>query len=213
MHRRISFWGISDLLIIPKSTYRFKSNTDRMIAFVNDRRGEEMKKISPITPRLLIISTTLSMILLQGCGSPDIDEIAEKIVKVETRHGSYTALNPKTGAYGRYQIIPSTARLYSKKLHIPFNQWKRPENQDKIFKALLADNIKRLEEEGVEVNAFTVYGCHQQGATGFTCIMRDEELPPEFYPKLRRNLPQTYRHIKNEKLREIWIDYWKKKMG
>jgi len=116
--------------------------------------------LNPIGGQSLIIVTV--MLLLQGCGSqPDIDEIAEKIVKVETRHGSYTALNPKTGAYGRYQIIPSTARLYSKKLHIPFNQWKRPENQDKIFKALLADNIKRLEEEGVEVNAFTVYGCHQ----------------------------------------------------
>ena len=163
---------------------------------------------------VLVFSMILALILLQGCGSqPDIDEIAEKIINVETRHGSYTAVNKKTGAYGRYQIIPSTAKLYSKKLNIPLNEWKRPENQDKIFKALLAENIRRLKEEGVEVNAFTVYGCHQQGATGFTCIIKDEDLSPEFYQRLRRNLPKPYRHIENEKLRDAWIDYWKKKMS
>ncbi len=155
----------------------------------------------------------LSVLLLQGCGEPSVDKIADKIVKVETPHGKYTTVNKKSGAYGRYQIMPKTAKHYTRKLHISPRQWKYPQNQDKIFMALLTDNIKNLKKEGIEINAFTVYGCHQQGARGFTCIVKNEGLTSDSYRKLRRNLPRKYRHIKNEKLRKVWIDYWKKKMS
>ncbi|MEN8726496.1 MAG: lytic transglycosylase, partial [Sulfurovum sp.] len=62
------------------------------------------------------------------------------------------------------------------------------------------------------VDAFTVYGCHQQGANGFICIMKNKNLSSKSYMRLRRNLPSKYRNIRKNELRETWIDYWKNKM-
>ncbi len=160
-----------------------------------------------------IMVVVLIAMVLQGCGEPPMTDIAEKIVKVETPKGKYTTVNKSSGAYGRYQIMPKTAKHYTRKLKINHSQWKKPENQDKIFQALLADNVKQLKEKGIEVNAFTVYGCHQQGARGFTCILKNEKMSRYSYEKLRRNLPKKYKHISNEKLRKIWINYWKNKMS
>jgi len=159
------------------------------------------------------MAVMLISMMIQGCGDPSMTDIADKIVKVETPKGKYTTVNKKSGAYGRYQIMPKTAKHYAKKLNINHSHWKKPENQDKIFLALLSDNIKSLKENGMKVNAFTVYGCHQQGATGFKCIVNNEGMSAYSYEKLRRNLPKKYRYISNEKLRKAWINYWKNKMS
>ena len=161
---------------------------------------------------LLVLAATLLSVLLQGCGEPTIDDIKEKIVKVETPHGKYTTVNKTSGAYGKYQIMPKTAKHYTRKLNIPRSEWKKPKNQDKIFTALLEDNIKNLKKYNFKVDAFTVYGCHQQGANGFMCIMKNENLSSKSYMRLRRNLPKKYRYIKKEELRKMWINYWKNKM-
>ncbi len=161
----------------------------------------------------IYIGALFTFLVLQGCGEPSVDNIAKKIVKVETPNGKYTTVNKKSGAYGRYQIMPKTAAHYTKKLNISPYKWKSPRNQDRIFMALLSDNIRNLKKEGMDVNAFTVYGCHQQGATGFKCIVKNEGMTAHAYDKLRRNLPKEYRHIKNERLRKVWISYWKKKMS
>jgi len=151
------------------------------------------------------------IILINGCASKR-EEITKKIIKVETSHGGYTTVNKKSGAYGRYQIMPKTARHYTNKLNMPHNEWKRPKNQDKIYQAILDDNIETLKKNGFEVNAFNVYGCHQQGAYGFSCIIKNENMTKRSYTRLRRNLPKVYRNASNEELREIWIDYWQYKM-
>ena len=157
----------------------------------------------------------LSFLLIQGCSSsePDMDQIAKKIVKVETPHGKYTTRNKSSGAYGRYQIMPGTARYYTKKLDMNHYYWKKPENQDKIFKAILTDNICSLEKNGHKINAFTVYGCHQQGATGFNNIVTNTNMTDRMYYKLRRNLPKKYKHVKKENLRDVWLNYWQNKMS
>jgi len=95
---------------------------------------------------------------------------------------------------------------------MPHSKWKKPENQDKIFIALLEDNIKNLKKEGFEIDAFTVYGCHQQGASGFASIMKNQNLSSKSYMRLRRNLPSKYRHVSKNELRQTWINYWKNKM-
>jgi len=155
----------------------------------------------------------LVSIVLQGCGDPSMTDIADKIVKVETPKGKYTTVNKSSGAYGRYQIMPKTAKHYARKLNMNHSKWKQPKNQDKIFMALLSDNVKKLKENGIEVNAFTVYGCHQQGATGFKCIVKNENMTRYSYTKLRRNLPKKYKYISNKKLRKTWINYWTNKMS
>ena len=155
----------------------------------------------------------LISIVMQGCGEPSMTDISEKIVKVETPNGKYTTVNKKSGAYGRYQIMPKTAKHYTKKLNMNHSKWKHPKNQDKIFLALLSDNVKNLKKNGIEVNAFTVYGCHQQGATGFKTIVNNEKMSAYSCTKLRRNLPKKYKYISNEKLRKTWINYWQNKMS
>ena len=160
-----------------------------------------------------LIAITLISIVIQGCGEPSMTDISEKIVKVETPKGKYTTVNKSSGAYGRYQIMPKTAKHYTRKLKMNHSKWKQPKNQDKIFLALLSDNVKSLKDNGIKVNAFTVYGCHQQGATGFKSIVNNKEMSAYSYTKLRRNLPEKYRYISNEKLRKTWINYWKNKMG
>ncbi|MEA3432945.1 MAG: transglycosylase SLT domain-containing protein, partial [Campylobacterota bacterium] len=94
--------------------------------------------------KYLILTGSLLAIGLQGCGEPSLDKIKKKIVKVETPNGKYTTVNKSSGAYGKYQIMPKTAKHYTKKLKMPHSKWKKPENQDKIFIALLEDNIKNL---------------------------------------------------------------------
>ena len=162
---------------------------------------------------IYVMAMMLISIVMQGCGDPSMTDIADKIVKVETPKGKYTTVNKSSGAYGRYQIMPKTAKHYAKKLNMNHSKWKQPKNQDKIFMALLSDNVKKLKENGIEVNAFTVYGCHQQGATGFKCIVKNENMTRYSYTKLRRNLPKKYKYISNKKLRKTWINYWTNKMS
>jgi hypothetical protein len=135
------------------------------------------------------------------------------VVKFETTNGSYTKLNRKSGAYGRYQIMPSTARAYAKKLHIPYSKWKLPRNQDKIFQAILKDNIRSLKRNGLEINAFSIYGTHQQGAGGFNAIMKNKKLSKHLERNLRHNLPKKLSKISKERLKHVWVKYWKKKFS
>ena len=180
--------------------HRSETDSERL------REGFKMKKY------LVLLTGSLLSIVLQGCGEPSMDEIKEKIVKVETPNGKYTTVNKSSGAYGKYQIMPKTAKHYTRKLNIPHSQWKTPQNQNKIFTALLEDNIKNLKKYNFKIDAFTVYGCHQQGANGFMCIMKNENLTNKSYMRLRRNLPKKYKYIKKKELREMWINYWKTKM-
>ena len=160
-----------------------------------------------------VLIIVILALLMQGCEEPSMTDISKKIVKVETPNGKYTTVNKSSGAYGRYQIMPKTARHYTRKLNMNYSTWKHPKNQDKIFMALLSDNVESLKKNGMEVNAFTVYGCHQQGATGFKSIVNNEGMTAYSYEKLRRNLPKKYRHIDNKRLRQVWMNYWKNKMS
>ena len=65
-----------------------------------------------------------------GLSHKTMKEIVKKVVKVETTTGNYHTKNRKSGAYGRYQIMPKTAASYAKKLKIPKSKWKIPHNQD-----------------------------------------------------------------------------------
>ncbi|SFZ98576.1 TolA protein [hydrothermal vent metagenome] len=162
---------------------------------------------------LLMLCAAVSMLILSGCGKePSLDNIKEKIVKVETPNGKYTTVNKSSGAYGRYQIMPKTAKVYTRKLNISHREWKKPKNQEKIFIALLQDNIVDLKRHGIEVNAFSVYGAHQQGARGFINIMTKDNLSRKSYMRLRRNLPRKYRNVDIKDLRKTWINYWKNRM-
>lgn len=148
-----------------------------------------------------------------GMSEDTMAEIIGKLVKVETTTGNYTTKNDNSGAYGRYQIMPSTAKFYAEKLGIPKYLWKKPYNQDKIFKAIMRDNIKSLKRNGHRISAFSLYATHQQGAGGFNAIMKNKKLTKGLEKNLRQNLPSHLRRVKKSRLRVTWIHYWKNKLG
>ncbi len=148
-----------------------------------------------------------------GISKNNLEHIVDKLVKVETSTGKYNVKNHSSGAYGRYQIMPSTAEFYAKKLNIPKGMWKTPYNQDKIFRAIMKDNIKSLRRNGHRVSAFTLYATHQQGAGGFNAIIKGKKLTKRLEKSLRQNLPSHLAKVKKSQLRGTWIRYWKKKLG
>jgi len=148
-----------------------------------------------------------------GMSKTEMKKIIKKVVRFETTNGSYTKRNRKSGAYGRYQIMPRTAKAYAKKLHIPYSKWKLPKNQDRIFQAILKDNIRSLKRNGLEINAFAIYGTHQQGAGGFNAIMKNKKLTKQLERNLRHNLPKSLSKISRKKLKHVWVKYWKKKFS
>ncbi|MDQ7046857.1 MAG: lytic transglycosylase [Sulfurovum sp.] len=148
-----------------------------------------------------------------GMSQNNLEYIVDKLVKIETTTGKYHVKNSSSGAYGRYQIMPSTANFYAKKLGIPKHLWKKPYNQDKIFRAIMKANIKSLRKRGYKVSAFSLYATHQQGAGGFNAIMKNKTLTKTLEKNLRQNLPSNLRKTKKSELRATWISYWKKKLA
>ena len=146
-----------------------------------------------------------------GLSHKIMKEIVRKVVKYESTTGNYHTKNCKSGAYGRYQIMPKTAKSYAKKLKIPNSKWKIPYNQDKIFKAILSDNIRSLKRNGIKISAFSIYGTHQQGAGGFNAIVKGKKLTKNLERNLRYNLPEKLRFTRKSNLKNTWIKYWKKK--
>jgi len=181
---------------------------------------EKRLRMASIPWIMLVVSTTgqascssSKLAKVAGISQNTLEHIVEKLVRIESRTGKYNVENHRSGAYGRYQIMPSTAAFYAKKLGIPKHLWKRPYNQDKIFQAIMKDNIKSLKRNGHTVSAFSIYAIHQQGAHGFNAIMKGKPLTKKLEKNLRRNLPKKLSRVKKSKLRYTWIKYWKNKLG
>lgn len=148
-----------------------------------------------------------------GINHKTFEKIVKKIVKVESSTGSYHVENKKSGAYGRYQIMPKTARHYAQRLGIPYSQWKQPRNQDRIFQAILKSNIQELKRNGIKITAFSIYGAHQQGAGGFSAIMKNKKLTKRLERNLRYNLPNKLRKTHRSRLAMVWKKYWQEKLA
>jgi biotin operon repressor len=168
---------------------------------------------------MLLVSTTSQaascskLARFAGISPNSMEKIVDKLVKIETTSGKYNVKNHRSGAYGRYQIMPSTANFYAKKLEISKYNWKKPYNQDKIFRAIMKDNIKSLKRNGYKISAFSLYAAHQQGAGGFNIIMKNKPLSKKIENNLRQNLPSNLSKVRKSQLRKTWINYWKKKLA
>ena len=150
---------------------------------------------------------------LAGISVYKMNKIVSKIIKVETSTGRYDVCNTRSGAYGKYQIMPRTAVWYAKKLSIPLNEWKKPKNQDRMFRAILKDNIRNLRKNRYPITAFTIYGAHQQGFNGFVNITKKRHMSKYTERNMRHNLPSKYKNVNKRILRLVWILYWKRKIG
>jgi len=178
---------------------------------------KKIRRVSMPMAMLFVSSTgqasCLKLAKMAGMEQANLKLIVEKLIKIESTTGGYSVENPRSHAYGKYQIMPSTAKFYAKKLKIPYNLWKTPYNQDKIFRAIMKDNIKSLKKHGYIVSAFSLYATHQQGAGGFNSIMKNRKISTSLERNLRQNLPKKLSKVKKSELRLTWIKYWKKKLA
>ncbi|WP_295420832.1 transglycosylase SLT domain-containing protein [Sulfurovum sp.] len=188
----------------------------RIVQKISKPKKELIKLSIPLT--MLLASTNMEasyskLAKVANMHPKTLEQIVHKLVKIESTSGKYNTKNQKSGAYGRYQIMPSTAEYYAKKLHISIHQWKKPDNQDKIFNAIMKDNILSLKRSGHKISAFSLYATHQQGAGGFNAIIKNKPLTKKLEKRLRQNLPEKLRKVKKSQLRTTWIRYWKRKVG
>ena len=108
--------------------------------------------------------------------SVKLENFKKKVKDVESSGGKYDAKNEGSGAYGAYQFIPSTAKWVAKELGIPYKEWKKPENQDKMFKWYTEHNKKGLEKAGIPVTEETLWWAHNQGLEGAKKLYRGQKL-------------------------------------
>jgi len=188
----------------------------RLVEKIKKPKKELIKLSIPLTMLLTSANIEASYSKLAKVANmhpKKLEQIVHKLVKIESTTGRYNVKNLKSGAYGRYQIMPSTAAYYAKKLHISIHKWKKPDNQDKIFNAIMKDNILSLKRSGHAISAFSLYATHQQGAGGFNAIIKNKPLTKKLEKNLRQNLPGKLRKVKKSQLRMTWIRYWKRKVG
>jgi hypothetical protein len=96
-----------------------------------------------------------------------------------------------SSAYGKYQIMPDTAKAVIKKhgLDIPFEEWAKPENQERIYDALKDEYIRTLEMRVIDVTPQNVYAVHQLG-TPRALRLFGNKLNQADIDIMRQNLPK-----------------------
>lgn len=133
----------------------------------------------PKTIRESNASTSVSSGSSGGCEPLDFANEAdrEKYLEVIDRmenggagDGAYSIGNENSSAFGRYQIINSTANSYCGRTNLGVDccaEWKSsPECQDAMFELITQDNIRGLEGKEIPLNTCTLYLAHQQGLGG-----------------------------------------------
>ena len=68
-----------------------------------------------------------------------------------------------SSAYGKYQFMPDTAKMYASRIGIDPNTWTEPANQELIMEEADKDYTQYLSKWGQEVNDANKYAVHQLG--------------------------------------------------
>ena len=74
---------------------------------------------------------------------PQLDRFMQAVAQVES-HGSPTALNAKSGAYGRYQIMPDNWRAWARRYLGNANAKPTLANQERVARAKMAELYRWL---------------------------------------------------------------------
>lgn len=74
---------------------------------------------------------------------PQLSRFMQAVAQVES-HGNHTALNKKSGAYGRYQIMPDNWRAWARRYLGNANARPTPRNQERVARAKMAELYRWL---------------------------------------------------------------------
>ena len=106
----------------------------------------------PSGRRLVVLVVALSGILVGSVAGPartlaadppQLSRFMQAVAQVEL-HGNHTALNKKSGAYGRYQIMPDNWRAWARRYLGDANAKPTPANQERVARAKMAELYRWL---------------------------------------------------------------------
>lgn len=123
------------------------------------------------------ISTQSDPAPLDASNSSPRESLYDRVAEVESG-GKYDAYNKGSKAYGKYQFIPTTAKWVSEALGFEGDEWKEPENQEKMMDYLTDWNTKYLEKKGIPITEETLWWAHNQGASGAVKLYKGAKLDP-----------------------------------
>ena len=104
----------------------------------------------------------------------------DKMSNVESG-GSYTAENPNSGAYGRYQFLKSTAVPMLRKYGATWEDFKRsPQLQDKLASDFTAQNASILRKNGFAPTDRNLYMAHNLGIGSALKALRGKAVGSKF---------------------------------
>lgn len=135
-------------------------------------------------------------------GDKNIDYLQSK----EGANNTYTTPNAAgSSAYGRYQFMPSTAKMYASKIGIDPNKWDTPENQDKIMQYANQDYANYLQKWDRQDSPSNRYVVHQLGPSRAKRYFTDS-LTDKDFKVMNDNLPSDLRAKDNETIRRNWMN-------
>jgi hypothetical protein len=80
---------------------------------------------------------------LENAGLSDLDKFMAAIASKESG-GNYDARNPDSGAYGKFQIMPSNWPAWSQAAGLPPHAPRTPENQERVARFIMAGYYKQF---------------------------------------------------------------------
>ena len=106
-----------------------------------------------------------------GGGEAEIDRFMAAISRTESG-GNYNAQNSRTGAYGKFQIMPSNWSAWSKEAGLGANAPRTPENQEKVARFKMLQYYRQFGSwEAVAVAWFAGPGRAQRYVEGDTSVL------------------------------------------
>ena len=106
---------------------------------------------------------------------------------------SYKTVNKSSGAFGKWQLLPKTAKTIAKRLNIPIKDIKLPKNQIKIAKYLREENYNQIIKHGYAPTFTIQYIYWQQGSIGANAILsyltKGTPVPTRVVRNMLSNMP------------------------